>query len=224
MKTLYNSNSTLGVLKALKLSVQTLSLLGVLFFANHSHAQNRNQIDNSLFFTPFWSFSLSISNNQFNSESASRELVKDRALGLNASAHYWWQYVFMSVGVDYINYSDRAGFSQTTTDIYGDIDRSSSDADAVNMLLAVGPYWEFGADRHSIVAAQLGYSFSLNSERSIAYCDDCYSEDIELDPGFALKFSLLHPIGHHHFGIEYSAYPASDDYKSSFGLVWHLGL
>ena len=65
----------------------------------------------------------------------------------------------------------------------GDISTESSDAGAVTGYVATGYEWKFGADQDLTVLAQVGYTHLFSSERSIDYCRNCYSEDIDIDGG-----------------------------------------
>lgn len=85
-------------------------------------------------------------------------------------------------GMSIFMYSDHESFSQRVERNYGGgRSTESSSAEAVN-LYGEGGYSHQATDNvyFDILG---GYELVLQSERSISYCSDCYSEDIDVDSG-----------------------------------------
>lgn len=89
-----------------------------------------------------------------------------------------------AAGMSVFMYSDRESFSQDTRSNYGRYATEKSSAEAVN-LYGEGGY-SFQATPNIYFDAVAGYELVLQSERSIAYCSNCYSEDIDIDSGLYL--------------------------------------
>ncbi len=96
-----------------------------------------------------------------------------------------------SVRGSFIIYSDLNGFSETVEVTGGfddgDIKTASSDANAYSLGVATGRQWRFGEQRDTSAVLQVGYDHILASERAIANCSNCPSQDIEVDGGVLYK-------------------------------------
>ena len=195
----------------------------VLMFSNLVFAADNIGAAETANRAPHWSFGVSLSTVSFDPKSAEREYVKDNAWALGLSGNYWKEQTFLSLGMEFYGYSDRAGFSQRTRDNFGDVDNSSSDASAFSGFIAYGPYWTFGADQNNVFYAQGGLNHVFSSDRSIPNCSNCYSEDIDLDAGIFGKLGVFHNSGVFQWGVEAVLYPSSDDFKNALSLVWGIG-
>ena len=86
-------------------------------------------------------------------------------------------------GLSLLIYDDQNEFSQWTTDRDGD-DLSESDSDASGWgLFGEAGYAYPVTPNRSVQADLIGGFEAAWSERSIPSCEDCYSEDIELELG-----------------------------------------
>lgn len=155
------------------------------------------------------------------SEAAASQGVEDSAYSIGASASYLADGWVTSLGLDVIIYDDNETFTQTVIGdgAFNDGDRSveSSDATAGLFSVSTGYQWEFGEDNDFAVQAQGGFSFIVFSERSIAYCSDCYSEDIDLDGGAFVRASLVKSTSSVSFGVFAQQY-VSGDIDNAFGI------
>lgn len=91
-------------------------------------------------------------------------------------------------GLSFVMYDDQGEFTQEVVDSFGYLYDASSDTDAVHLYFEGGPKMPFSP--FSSLDLKLGYSFPMVSERSIDYCDYCYSEDINVDGGFYGKTGI----------------------------------
>ncbi len=103
-------------------------------------------------------------------------------------------------------YSDREKFSQTVREnIGGNVRSASSSADAFNLYGEAG--YNHWFTNHINLGILGGYEWVLQSERGIANCTDCRSEDIDISSGLYLYPRLMFrtgkgfglTLGYHHY-------------------------
>jgi hypothetical protein len=144
-----------------------------------------------------WAWSGRLGNLNIDSDTAEEQYVDDAAVIVGFAGELYTDtsdFTF-TIGADFISYDDKATFRQLTT---GGDKRSS--ASGFMLFAEYGPKLHFGVDKSNFFVAHGGVSVVLGSERSIGYCTDCYSEDIELDGG---AYGLL-GIGHSFSSVELS--------------------
>lgn len=83
---------------------------------------------------------------------------------------------------------------------------------------AIGKINFFGETQDMAIYGQVGINFMIYSERSIALCDDCYSEDIDVDGGVYLKAGLVKDTGAFNLGIHAKTYVTGDSLETAFGI------
>lgn len=142
-----------------------------------------------------WSFSGSVGQASFDSDSALQEGVDDSAWVLGVSGDYIQNNWVSSVGVDIVFYDDNQKFSQEVegTGIINNGDRSTETSSASGGIIYVasGYQWLHGEEQNVALRLQGGFGLMTFSERSIGSCTNCYSEDIDIDGGLFIKASAL---------------------------------
>ncbi len=161
-----------------------------------------------------WQANGTISTINIDSDRALQEGVEDSALQIGFYADYLQNSWVSTIGASFIIYQDDREFEQTVIGkgLYndGDIYIESSDANAMLIHLATGYRWTFGEAQKLDFITQGGFSFSALSERSIDYCSNCYSEDIELDGGAFIKARLSHSSESVRFGLMVQQFISGD--------------
>ncbi|WP_028885090.1 porin family protein [Teredinibacter turnerae] len=189
---------------------KTLSFIALLVAANSLHADEALAAPNESYLKENGVL-LSIGQVSFDSELAAREGVDDSALYVVAG----WEGRYRSnlivgAGISLYDYSDNEAFEQLTESSWGGNERnSSSSATAYNLYGELG----YGVDLAPTVSLDLlaGYEMVLSSERSISYCSDCYSEDIEIDSGLFVAPRLrFKPWEHWVIALSYQSYLTGD--------------
>lgn len=171
--------------------------------------------------TPAWEWSVSLGSMNIDSESAANEAIGDSTdFVLGFSADYSTQRWITSIGLDWVSYDDKAGFSQRTENQFGREDDSSSDATGLLFYGAFGPQWRFGQEQKTSVFLQAGLSTMFSSERSIDYCTDCYSEDIDIEGGVFARAGFMQKVGNTMaLGLNFTQYLRSDDLENGFNII-----
>ena len=130
------------------------------------------------------------------STSAAQQGVDDSAWVTGFMAEYTQSAWITSIGLDVVFYDDNQKFTQEVegSGAFNDGDRSTASSSANGYLLYAGTgyQWLFTEQQNVAVRLQGGYGLMVSSERSIGYCTDCYSEDIDIDGGLYIKASALH--------------------------------
>jgi hypothetical protein len=162
-----------------------------------------------------WNFSVDLDSMKINSDAAEREYIDDKATVLGFAAEYdtGKNGIVVGGGFDLISYDDNAGFDQNTN-------RGNKSSNASGSLLYVeaGPTLHFGTEAKAFFDARLGYSHMMQSERSIDYCSNCYSEDINIDGGAYGTLAIGRLLGDHFaLSLEYQQF-FSGDLDNSLGL------
>jgi len=180
--------------------------------AQASYAQGSEPVD---VFYPSWEFGGTLGILNIDDASASRELIDSEAYVFGGFADYVMESWMISLGLDFISYDDNAEFTQRTEDFFGDEDDSTSDANGFVIFAAVGPKWQFG---DTLLTVQGGYGHMFASERSISYCDNCYSEDIDIEAGLFGRATVRQNAGPVAIGLTFTQYLNSDDIDNQFAL------
>lgn len=163
--------------------------------------------------------------NSFNSEVANGQNIKDDADEFGFMVDYMTPTLMMySAGIGLLKYDDRAGFTQTIQVVGGigdgDIRNEDSDASALNVFAEAGPRWFFGENNSSYFALKAGFNTLVESERSISFCEDCYSEDIDIDGGLYFAGVISHSFSVLSVGLHYLQYADDDEgMENSLRLV-----
>lgn len=166
-----------------------------------------------------WGFSGHAGTLTINEESARREGIEADAWMIGGHANYDTEYLLTSLGLEFIGYDDNAGFTQETEDSYGNRETSSSSANAFALSAALGPKYQFGPDKDTMIYGQAGALGLFASERSIGNCTDCYSEDIDLKGGLFFKVGFMQNAGPVALGVTYTQYAGSDDLENNINFV-----
>ena len=188
----------------------TTLLLSASVLADSMSSENEDAV-----FSPSWEFGGSIGITNIDSVSARTEFIEDDALTFGFYADYAMKSWLISLGFDFLSYDDEAEFSQTTEDIFGDEEDSSSDATGFLLYGAVGPKWQFN---DTVLSVQGGYAHMISSERSISYCSNCYSEDIDIEGGVFGRVGVRQNAGPVAIGLHYTNYFGSDELENTISL------
>lgn len=149
---------------------------------------------------------------------AERELLGERANAFNLdfsfadppkNSRITAGYLGFNFGMSFIFYDDKGEFYQGVIDPFGYYTVEDSDADAFHVYFEGGPKMPFSD--FSTLDVKLGYSLPLVSERSIDYCDYCYSEDIDIDAGFYGKAGITLSSRNVSFVSQYKYYFDEDN-------------
>jgi len=160
-----------------------------------------------------WGFSVYANNLSIESTAAKREGVGDSAttLGLAAERYSSENNRILNLGIEIVPYNDRARFSQTTkSSPTGEINDSTSSADAVLLFVDYGPRFKFGQDQTNHVTVRGGISAMVSSERGIDNCTNCASEKIDIEGGFYGLVGVGHSFGGFTLGLQLQQYITGD--------------
>ncbi len=159
-----------------------------------------------------WSWSGHLDHVTFDSEAAAEALIEDTATALGFAAEYYTNTSenTLSLGMNILFYRDNAAFGQYVEDYWGDVDYSESDASAIMLFAEYGPKYRFGQDNMSFVVVRGGASGIFASERTIANCSDCYSEDIEMDGGVYGLLGIGQTLGSLDLSLQFQQYFSGD--------------
>jgi len=162
-----------------------------------------------------WNFSLDLDSMNINKDVAEREYIDNKATVVGFAVEYETGKagIVVGSGIDLILYDDNAGFDQNTN--HGN---KSSSASGSLLYLEAGPSLHFGAEDKAFFDARLGYGNMIQSDRSIDYCSNCYSENINVDGGFYGTLAIGRLLGDHFaLSLEYQQF-FSGDLDNSIGL------
>jgi len=159
-----------------------------------------------------WSWSGHIDHVTFDEEAAAEAFIEDTATALGFAAEYYTNTSenTLSLGMNILFYRDNAAFGQYVEDYWGDVDYSESDASAIMLYAEYGPKYRFGQDNMSFVVVRGGASGIFASERTIANCSDCYSEDIEMDGGVYGIVGIGQTLGSLDLSLQFQQYFSGD--------------
>lgn len=163
-----------------------------------------------------WHFSGYVGNTAINKQVAKTEKVGESALTFGFTADYEKGPLLSSIGMSFLTFEDKAGFSQDTTG--GEKDSSAS---GMQLTAATGGLWRLGSDKSIVLSAQAGLGLMVESSRSISYCSDCSEEKIDISSGVFGKVSALKNINQSFaMGLSYTRYFGTDDLDSEVALVF----
>ena len=154
-----------------------------------------------------WIWSAHAGTLNIDSKVAREQFIEDSAwlFGLSAERYSSDSNFTFLVGVDFIGYSDELPFDQHTDDGW-----KESDAGAAMAYVEFGPKIPFGADQTNYFTAHAGVSGIFSSERSINYCRNCYSEDIDVSGGLYGILGVGHNFGNFDVGVQFQQYFSGD--------------
>jgi len=84
---------------------------------------------------------------------------------------------------------------------------------------AFGKLWRFGEQSDIILSTQGGFSVVGSSERSISFCDDCHSEDIDVDGGVFVRGEITKNFESVAIGLQATHYLGDDGLKDNIGVT-----
>jgi hypothetical protein len=161
-----------------------------------------------------WAWSGRLGNLNIDSELAQEQYVDDAAVMVGVAGEYYADTndFTLTLGVDFLSYDDKATFNQLTTD-----GTKRSSASAMMIFAEYGPKIKFGADNSNFFIAHGGLSAVFGSERSIGYCTDCKTQDIELDGGAYGLLGIGHSFSSVEFSLQFQQY-FTGDFDNSLSL------
>jgi len=197
--------------------VVALSLL----LSSQLHAAENNAVENVNEPDAQWQWSLAINSHAFD-DSVAFEGIDDSAIGFSAHIDYIKNSWLTTVSAEYVSYDDNNEFSQDVVGSgftnRGDVSRESSDASGFLLGVALGKIYYVGNEQDVAVFGQVGVDVMTASERSISLCDDCHSEDIDVDGGVYLRAGVTKDTGYFNLGFHAKAYVTGDSLNTAFGI------
>ena len=154
-----------------------------------------------------WNWSAHVGTLNIDSKVAQVQGIEDSAWVLGAAAERFSSDSILTflVGIDLVGYSDNYSFSQDT-----DHGQKSSSASAAMVYVEFGPKIKFGAEENNYLITHIGLSNLFGSERSIDFCSDCYSENIDVKGGAYGVLGVGHSFGRVDIGLQYQQYFGGD--------------
>lgn len=154
-----------------------------------------------------WSWSAHVGTLNIDSKIAKQQGIDDSAWVIGAAAERYSSNSNLTflIGADFIGYGDNYSFSQNTNK--GEKD---SDASGAMIYAEFGPKVPFGKDASNYFIAHVGVSGILSSERGISYCENCYSEDIDVTGGLYGVLGVGHSFGNFDLGLQFQQYFSGD--------------
>ena len=169
--------------------------------------------DNNYVVNSQWEWNISVLHTSFD-ESVQLEGIDDTANGIAVNADYIQNNWITTISGQYLIYDDNNEFSQYVVgDGFanrGDESTEGSDASGLLIGIATGHMYFFGEKNDIAVIAQVGVNTMVSSERSIALCDNCHSEDIDVDGGLFLKAGVVKDTGSFSLGFHATTYVSGD--------------
>lgn len=159
-----------------------------------------------------WSWSGHLDHVTIDAQAADDQWIEDTATAIGGAAEYYSTASenTLSLGASFLFYRDNAEFSQYVQDYWGDEDYSESDASAFMLFAEYGPKYRLGRNNMSFVTLRGGVSGVLASERGIANCSNCYSEDIEIDGGVYGVIGFGQTLGNLDLSVQFQQYFSGD--------------
>ncbi len=200
----------------MKLAAITLAI-GTMFSANLS----ANAAE--LFERGDWSLGGSLSYFNLDTEQAAKLGISENAFSVGVKVNYLQESWLTTLSGQALIYNDKNSFREDVegTGIFnnGDFDIKSSDASGAIFSIATGGYWRFGDKGSLSFLTQVGLSSVVASERSIAECSNCRSEDIDLDGGAFVKVAVAKKLESVNIGLQATQYVSGDGLKNSIGVT-----
>jgi len=116
----------------------------------------------------------------------------------------------LSLGMSLLLYDDNNEFIQYVHDNWGDSRYEESSASAVMVFADYGPKLRFGIDNRNFVMVRGGASRIFGSERSIGFCSNCYTEEIDVDGGAYGVLGLGRTLGNFDISLQFQQYFTGD--------------
>lgn len=206
----------------MKKIICALALAG---FSNIAFAQNN--INNNVYVpVDSWDWGGRLAVVSIDEETALTQGVDDTAYLIGFEGNYRQSSWVTSLGMDIVVYDDNEEFSQTVIGdgLFndGDVSVESSSATGVLVSVATGYEWRFTASNEVALQWQVGYSHMFASDRSIDNCNDCFSEDIDVDGGVFTAVSLMKSNKDFDLGLLVQQYLSGDGLDNSIGLRFSL--
>lgn len=180
---------------------------------------------NTVMMSNKWLINGSVETLTFDEVVATEQFVDSSALSFNLEGEYFFnEKISSAVGFGFIHYDDNNGFSQQTESVFGGgQETSESSAVGIPFYFDAG-YTRFsGTELPAYVTLRGGYSYMVESERSIGNCSDCKTQDIEIDGGaYALAGAGLNLFRSFSLGVYYKRY-FSGDMDDAVGLMLSFG-
>jgi len=168
-----------------------------------------------------WEWSMTAFNTSFD-DSVLAEGIETSALGFGVDVDYIQNNWITTMSAEYMSYKDNDSFSEYVVgdgwSNKGDVSTEGSDAAGLLIGVATGYMHFLGEDNDVAVIGQVGMNFMAYSERSILLCEDCYSEDIDMDGGLFLKAGIVKDTGSFNLGIYAKTYLSGDSMGTTFGI------
>lgn len=200
-------------MKMLRLPLLTLTALvaaavSPLALANHQPNSNQYQEYSG------WNWSANVDHITIDKEVANRPdiLLSQSATAIGFGAEYFTSesQITYSLGINYIAYNDNNEFEQYVHDHWDGDHYEKSDANAIMVYAEVGPKYRFGVDKTNFFTVRGGYSQIFASSRSISYCSDCYSEDLDIEGGLYGSLGVGHNFNHFDLSLQFQQYFTGD--------------
>ncbi|MFL0811357.1 MAG: porin family protein [Agarilytica sp.] len=155
-------------------------------------------------------FYFSLGEFDLSSKVAREEGVKDNATYFQFAWQAQDKTWLWGAGLSGLLYTDRRDFTQFVEDQSGDEFSADSEAQAVNIFGEGG--YAYAPSKFVSLDMLVGLEVVLSSERSIANCTDCYSEDIDINSGLYISPRVRLLAGEHGFmvGLAYQRYLEAD--------------
>jgi len=170
-----------------------------------------------------WIFGGSITKFSLDSEAAHEQGISNSAWTLSIDANYVQSDWLTTISLDMLSYSDHNDFDQQVVgdgwSNSGQNSTQSSEAVGIMTSFAFGKMWRMGQDNKLVLSAQGGFSAMISSERSIANCDDCYSEDIDIGGGAFVRAGIVNNFERFALGFRVTQYLTGDDLKNNAGVT-----
>lgn len=161
-----------------------------------------------------WSWSANVDHLTIDKEVANRPdiLLSQSATAIGFGAEYFTSESEMtySLGFNYIAYNDNNEFEQYVHDHWNGDRYEQSDANAIMVYAEAGPKYRFGVDGMNFVTVRGGFSSIFASSRSISYCDNCYSEDLDIEGGLYGSLGVGHSFNHFDLSLQFQQYFTGD--------------
>lgn len=152
----------------------------------HANDGNSQQFD-SVDLSGQWIFHVSVEQVGIDEKAASdpKAQVGDSATVVDFAGEYFFNKNFSAnMGLGFLSYDDKNKFTVPTENVStGDRENSSSDASAMPLFVDFGYKHFFNTKNATYLAARAGFNTLILSERSVANCTNCPSQDIDISGG-----------------------------------------
>ncbi|HWV14745.1 MAG TPA: hypothetical protein VN030_04880 [Cellvibrio sp.] len=162
-----------------------------------------------------WSWSGNIEHINIDPEVAKRRdvLLSEEATAFGIAAEYFTDSGDLTylLGLSYIMYNDNNELYQYVYDDWDDtVSYEESDASAFMAVAEAGQKIRFGVDHMNFFSARGGVSGIFASERSIANCSNCASENLDIDGGLYGVVGLGHSFNYLDVELQFQQYFTGD--------------